>query len=272
MRWAHCWWLLSSPNLGLWVTALRLYLRRYRCRYIHWCSWRCLIFLRDYALVYWLLCCGLDSPRNFSDLSYVTKASFLVFLVYWLLSFGDWQSIWRVLMLCFWNWSMCFLIIASIRVLIVQIQSILLHSLMSGLYHYCLNLVRVTHVRHLLCVQRFLLAQLARLYCDSLLAPMNWCSTSSVLVVSWAYILYSSCSFRTLLLCKRHVLWLHHIRRHTECLLVTSMADSRSSNGLDLCLLHSHHIQGLFGCNCIQNIMISSLLSTEIGIIIIQSV
>ena len=202
----------------------------------------------------------------------MTKARLLVFLINRLLCLSYWQGIRRVLMLCLWNGNMCFLIVACIWMLVIQIHSILLHSLMRWLHHHSLYLMRVTHIRHLLSIQRFLFAQFARLHSDTLLASMNWCASSCVLVVSWSHILGSSCSLWSLLLSKRHIFWLHHVRRHAKCLLVTSMANTRCSYSLNLSLLHSHHIKGFLRCNSIQNIMVGCLLPTKIGIVIIQSV
>ena len=53
---------------------------------------------------------------------------------------------------------------------------------------------------------------------------------------------------------------------------MATMANSSGSNGLYLCLLHGHHIEGLLWSNSIQYIVVGSLLSTEIRIVIIQSI
>ena len=63
-------------------------------------------------------------------------------------------------MLCLGNGSMSLLIMARRRVLIVQIQSVLLHGLVRWLHHDGLDLVRIADIRHLLSIQWLLLAQL----------------------------------------------------------------------------------------------------------------
>lgn len=59
------------------------------------------------------------------------------------------------------NGSMSLLIIAGSRVLIVQVESVLLHGLMRWLHHNGLDLMGITNIRHLLSIQRLLLAKLA---------------------------------------------------------------------------------------------------------------
>lgn len=57
-----------------------------------------------------------------------------------------------------------------------------------------------------------------------------------------AHGLHGATSLRTLLLCKAHIFRLHHVGRHAQRLLMTSVRSSSCANGLHFGLLHGHHV------------------------------
>ena len=84
------------------------------------------------------------------------QARFLEFLINRLLRFGDRQRVGRVLMLRFRHRDVI-LVIAGCRMLIVEVETVLLHALVRWLYHDGLYMVCVTHKRHLLRIYRLFL-------------------------------------------------------------------------------------------------------------------
>jgi len=95
--------------------------------------------------------------------------------------------------------------IARVR-LVEQVQAILVWALVATWHHHCLHVVRIES--HLLGVDRFLLAHLARLDCDALRLHVN-CSTCAL--VTQAGVGLALAALRGLLLGEAHVLRLHHI-------------------------------------------------------------
>lgn len=130
-------------------------------------------------------------------------------------------------------------------------------------------MVRVAHECHLLRVDRLLLRHFTRLQCDSLLLDVHR-GAGGVLVA--AHGLYGASSFGTLLLCKAHIFWLHHVGRHAQGFLMTAVSRTCCTDGLNLGLLHGHHVERLLRRYGIKNIVIGCLLSTEISIIIVQCI
>lgn len=229
--------LLRPSNLGLRANG-RLDLGRNRSRDIYRISRRRLLLLRYDVLTQSLFGRSFDSAAHFAELAYLRQARFLEFLINRLLRFRDRQRVGRVLMLRFRHWDVI-LVIARGRMLVVQVEAVLLHALVRRLHHDGLHVVRVTDECHLLGVHRLLLRHFTRLHCDALLLDVHG-RAGGVLVGT--HRLHGAASLGTLLLSEAHIFRLHHVRGHAQRLLVTTMSAASRANGLHFGLLHGHHV------------------------------
>jgi len=142
-----------------------------------------------------------------------------------------------------------------------------MRTIMTRWHHNCFNIMIMIIIDegHLLRVHWFLLVDFARLKCQCLRLNV-YCST--IALVIHLVLSLTNTTLWWLLLGNAHVLWLHHIWGHTQCLLVMG----HSANRTDLLGLHIHYIQRFFWRDRIMNILIYGILSTKICILSIERV
>lgn len=134
------------------------------------------------------------------------------------------------------------------------------------LHHYSFDVVGITDKSHLLRIERLLFVDFTGLNGEALGLDVH--STASTLIVRDRVVRCTYASLRRLLLSDAHILGLHHVRGHAQSFLVVR----HSADGADLRLLDAHHVQRLFRRHRVVDIVVCCLLSTEIGVVIIQCV